>query len=732
MGNNCCSGNVKLKVRITTKNRILNYFSKNILFFQKIRKQTKESILSIEEKKILPLMKINYQQEECKDKNLKILITNEKDKESLTNNNFDYNLYLVGNKKTQYTNDETAFNKLDHSSIKLNLNKPIHYKSEFIRGKLIGQGRFGSVYSGLSSHTGEIIAIKIYDVPVKLKNTVEEGIERLKSLHHENLINSVPTDLEIGCKSSSEQENLNTENNSLISFVKVSVIYEFCNGSSVKSLLQRYGEFDEKLIRKYVREILEGLKYLHSQNPPIIHKNLKSSNILVDGNGTIRISDILVENILLSKGEEMLENLSNQCINKNKEGVKTNLNTNNVNNSNLEIPYWMSPDLLQDNSIKNPHKNNDLFFYDFWSLGCLIIEMATTKPAWSHYSFTSSQEFIDFLLNTNLIPTFPKKLSKTCHNFLSLLFTRQNKTNHNLPFTIDDLIEHEFFTNPNPINIVESIPLQNSHSGTLSHHKSSNDNKESVNPLPQKNNIVVNILNNNSNEDGAMFSVTVTLNTNSQLHSVLTTRTNNLQSVNTEKYENGSSNQNNNENNFQICQQSRKIIPVLEEASKEYSPNIKDDKDSGKNYFEFNSDSENSYNFVHHAKGSIRNTVNLDVDSLPFKIEENFDKIHQVYNADKFNNFDFVDVISLGTNKEKISSIRPEIYGKLTPSKVKDLDRLDKEFHISENENNERYEVLSYHTIRSINPFMKNDEFDSKKNFMDNLENRISLINDNT
>lgn len=693
-------------------------------------------------------MKINSL-EENKEKIIKYDSHEEKDKVSVSYQNLDYNLYLVGNKKTQFTNDETAFNKLENSSMKLNLNKPKHYKSEFIRGKLIGQGRFGSVFSGLSSHTGEIIAIKIYDVPVKLKNSVEEAIERLKSLHHENLINSVPTDKEIFGKSSSDQEILNTEGISLVSYVKVSVIYEFCNGSSVKFILQRYGEFDEKLIRKYVREILEGLRYLHSQNPPIIHKNLKSSNILVDGNGTIRISDILVENVLLAHDEEMMENLCNLSNlhnnDKNKDREKTNDKNKDrekayviKNNNNLEIPYWISPDLLKENSHKNHEINTGLFFYDFWSLGCLIIEMASTKPAWSHYSFNSSQEFIDFLLNTNLIPTFPKKLSKSCHNFLSLLFNRPY--NNNVPFTIDDLLEHEFFTNPNPILntvVVESIPLRDSYNN-LSQPKSLNENKESVasvssmNPLPQKNNIVVNILNSNSNEDQAMFSVTVTLNTNSQLHSVQTMRTNNIQSLNTDKHENASSTNNYNENNLQIFQNSRKIIPVLEEASKECSPNLKDDKDSKKNYFEFNSSSENSYNFVHDAKESIRNTVYID--SLPFKIEENYEKINQVFNADKFNNFEFVDLISLDTNKEKNSSNKPELYNKLTPSKVKELDRLDKEFQISENGNNEPYEVLSYHTIRSINPFMKNDgvDYTNNKNFMDNFENRISLIKENT
>jgi serine/threonine protein kinase len=42
-------------------------------------------------------------------------------------------------------------------------------------------------------------------------------------------------------------------------------------------------------------EILQGLSYLHKLNPPIIHGNLKPSNIMInhDGNGNfIKLSDV--------------------------------------------------------------------------------------------------------------------------------------------------------------------------------------------------------------------------------------------------------------------------------------------------------------------------------------------------------------------------------------------------------------------------------------------------------
>lgn len=57
------------------------------------------------------------------------------------------------------------------------------------------------------------------------------------------------------------------------------IFMEYVSGGSIATLLEKYGSFNEHLIRTYTRQILQGLLYLHSHR--IMHRDIKGSNILV-------------------------------------------------------------------------------------------------------------------------------------------------------------------------------------------------------------------------------------------------------------------------------------------------------------------------------------------------------------------------------------------------------------------------------------------------------------------
>ena len=75
----------------------------------------------------------------------------------------------------------------------------------------------------------------------------------------------------------------------LIGLILGHIIYEM--------LLFRYRKkhknVDLKAIKNWAKQILRGLHYLHSHNPPIIHRDLKCDNIFVNGNnGEVKIGDL--------------------------------------------------------------------------------------------------------------------------------------------------------------------------------------------------------------------------------------------------------------------------------------------------------------------------------------------------------------------------------------------------------------------------------------------------------
>ncbi len=62
-------------------------------------------------------------------------------------------------------------------------------------------------------------------------------------------------------------------------------------------LLNRYRKkhkhVDIRALKKWSRQILQGLLYLHSHDPPVIHRDLKCDNIFVNGNqGEVKIGDL--------------------------------------------------------------------------------------------------------------------------------------------------------------------------------------------------------------------------------------------------------------------------------------------------------------------------------------------------------------------------------------------------------------------------------------------------------
>lgn len=274
--------------------------------------------------------------------------------------------------------------------------------NQWMKGALIGQGSFGSVYLALHAVTGELLAVKQVEAPSPganspndaRKKSMIEALKReiglLRDLRHANIVQY------LGCSSSAEHLN---------------IFLEYVPGGSVQTMLNSYGALPEPLVRSFVRQILNGLSYLHNRD--IIHRDIKGANILVDNKGTIKISDFGI-----SKKLEASNILSGANNNKHRPSLQGSV-------------FWMAPEVVKQTSYTRKA--------DIWSLGCLVVEMMTgTHP----FPDCSQLQAIFKIGGGRAAPTIPSTASPEAIKFLTQTF----EIDHNLRPSADELMVSPFLS----------------------------------------------------------------------------------------------------------------------------------------------------------------------------------------------------------------------------------------------------------------------------------------------
>ena len=80
------------------------------------------------------------------------------------------------------------------------------------------------------------------------------------------------------------------------------IVTEFMNCGGMTSLMENVDELPERFIAYVLFCVVSGIHVLHKNN--IIHRNLKSSNILFNNNGEIKLADFSTAT-QLTKGNPM-------------------------------------------------------------------------------------------------------------------------------------------------------------------------------------------------------------------------------------------------------------------------------------------------------------------------------------------------------------------------------------------------------------------------------------------
>ncbi|XP_057850097.2 probable serine/threonine-protein kinase SIS8 [Cryptomeria japonica] len=196
-------------------------------------------------------------------------------------------------------------------------------------GERIGLGSYGEVYRG-DWHGTEVAVKKFLDQDIS-GDALEEfrsEVRIMKRLRHPNVV------LFMGA---------------ITRAPNLSIVTEFLPRGSLYRLIHRpNNQLDEKKRLRMALDVAKGMNYLHSSTPVIVHRDLKSPNLLVDKNWVVKVCDF---------GLSRMKH-----------------NTFLSSKSTAGTAEWMAPEVL-----RNEPSNEKC---DVYSFGVILWELTTLQQPW--------------------------------------------------------------------------------------------------------------------------------------------------------------------------------------------------------------------------------------------------------------------------------------------------------------------------------------------------------------
>lgn len=248
------------------------------------------------------------------------------------------------------------------------------------QGESLGRGAYGEVFKAMVG--GRFMAVKkipTEQVPAEKEiSTLLLEINTLKRLKHPRIVRYIGV-----VRQDSEDDP------ALLIFL------EYMPSGSIKGVLQKFGPYGLGLARKYTRQILEGLEFLHSEK--IVHRDVKGANILIDTHGDAKLADF------------------GAC--KEMEALQSTV-TGGMKSIQGSI-YWMAPEVMKYKAGRRS---------DIWSLGCTVIEMITAEPPWPQLRALKLNltETLKAIVEGEGAPDLPECATGNCRNFLECVLVRDH------------------------------------------------------------------------------------------------------------------------------------------------------------------------------------------------------------------------------------------------------------------------------------------------------------------
>ncbi|CAN9307224.1 unnamed protein product [Alternaria alternata] len=276
--------------------------------------------------------------------------------------------------------------------------------------ELIGKGAYGRVYKGKSRNTGALVAIKIIEID---KVDYEE-------MTHKNLQDTLKEiDILQQLRDSKARPYVNIIEEARPVHNELWIVSEYASGGSVNTLMKPTAMtkdpgpgLAEKFIIPIARELAQGLKYIHEAG--VLHRDLKSNNVLILEDGRVQLCDFGVSNTL--------------------EPERSKRSTI------VGTPFWMAPELQKEwvkdadpHSLMQPKEISYGNEVDIWAYACTVYEMACGYPP--HHKIGQ------FDLPTAGVPVLEgDRFSQELKDFLAFVFQPEPQDRP----TPDQILEHPY------------------------------------------------------------------------------------------------------------------------------------------------------------------------------------------------------------------------------------------------------------------------------------------------